>query len=457
MIEVRTKASERTEPRRTSAHVSWRQSVPLRMREGEGTIDTRSAAGNMAMQRLFCSGAIQAKLTISQPGDVFEREADEVAERVMQSAAAPSIQRKCATCAAGTPCPACEQGEMVQAKEASRRTPRIAAAAEAWIASLCGGGQPLPISVRAVFEPLFQRDFTRVRIHAGREASEAASSVQARAFTAGWNVAFAAGEYDPQGREGQRLLAHELTHVLQQDAENTARPISGNATGRESGPPPLSSPHTSALLPAGTIQRQAAKVQDVCGLREPLYGFDSIRNIRRSRLVAAGFTFCGPSDLMPSDPLGNYWERWVHPTQGVLHFQVHWKEEPPSEQKPGEEEPNEPDGIPEEETPSCATEATDEADWLEKWGIGLEVELGELWKMQRNKDPQIKPRLSDFYERMSQYDDKLDEAIARFPEWDENTDLTNPDCRDALDDAEGLILQLRKRFNETMVTPTGDF
>jgi hypothetical protein len=85
------------------------------------------------------------------------------------------------------------------------------------------------------------------------------------------------------------------------------------------------------------------------------------------------------------------------------------------------------------------------------------VELKELWKMQRNKDPQIKPRLSDFYERMSEYQDKLDEAIARFPEWDENTDLTNPDCRDALDDGEIRIMQLRKRFDETMVTPTGDF
>ena len=118
---------------------------------------------------------------------------------------------------------------------------------------------------------------------------------------------------------------------------------------------------------------------------------------------------------MPSDPLGNYWERWVHPTQGVLHFQVHWKEEPPSEQKPGPEPPEERPKEGPEEIPPCATEATDEADWLETWGNGLEVELKELWKMQRNKDPQIKPRLSDFYERMSEYQDKLDEAIARFP------------------------------------------
>ena len=439
----------------TSSRVTLRRSRPAASHL-ETLDDNPHAAGNLAIQSLIRSGAIRPKLAISQPGDIHEREADEVAEQVMRSAAVPSIQRRCAACAEGAPCPACEG---VQAKKAGGPVLHVATTAEASIASLRGGGQPLPTSVRAFFEPVFQRDFSRVRIHTGREASEAASAVQARAFTAGRDIVFGAGEYEPQSEEGRRLLAHELTHVLQQNPENTARPVSNTATEQGADPQPyrrqLSSPYTSASSAAGMIQRQAAKVQDVCGLREPLYGFDSIRNIRRSRLVAAGFTFCGPSDLMPSDPLGNYWERWVHPTQGVLHFQVHWKEEPPSEQKPGEA-PEPPEERP-EEVPPCATEATDEADWLETWGNGLEVELKELWKMQRNKDPQIKPRLSDFYERMSEYQDKLDEAIARFPEWDENTDLTNPDCRDALDDGEIRIMQLRKRFDETMVTPTGDF
>ncbi len=328
----------------------------------------------------------------------------------------------------------------------------MAATAEASIASLRGGGQPLPTSVRAFFEPVFQRDFSRVRIHTGREASEAAQAVQARAFTAGRDIVFGAGEYVPESREGQRLLAHELTHVLQQDADNASRGISDDTVGRNShvgwdqahahGQAPV----TSASSPPGSIQRQPEKLEDVCKLHQPLAGFEHIRSIPRSRLAAAGFTFCGPSDLMPTDPLGNYWERWVHPTQGVLHFQVHWEVEPAPEQKPGE--------APEPDVPaeSGATEATYQAEFLTAYEVQLEKELAKLWEMDRNKDPQLKARLIEFWKQESDLDDKLDEAIGRFSQWDENT---KPDELEALDAEELRIMQLRDRFQRLMVTPSG--
>ena len=413
------------------------------------------AAGNLAIQSLIRSGSIRPKLATSQPGDIHEREADEVAEQVMRSAAVPSIQRRCAACAEGAPCPACEG---VQAKKAGGPVLHVAATAEASIASLRGGGQPLPTSVRAFFEPVFQRDFSRVRIHTGREASEAAQAVQARAFTVGRDVAFAAGEYDPQSRDGQRLLAHELAHVLQQNPENTTPLVSNKVTHQESDTQPYRlqspSPYTSASSVVGTIQRQAEKTQDVCRLRQPLYGFNHIRSIPRSRLVAAGFTFCGPSDLMPTDPLGNYWERWVHPTQGVLHFQVHWKEEPAPEQKSGETpQPVAPaqgaQGI-----ASGAAEATYTAQFLAAYEAQLEKELAELWEMDRNKDPRLKARLIEFWKLESDLDDKLDEAIGRFSQWDENT---GPEELDALDAEELRIMQLRERFQRLMVTPSGGF
>lgn len=79
-------------------------------------------------------------------------------------------------------------------------------------------GQPLDGGTRARFEPLLGHDFSRVRIHTGPVADEAARAVGARAYTLGDDVVFAAGRYAPATAEGQRLLAHELTHVSQQAA-----------------------------------------------------------------------------------------------------------------------------------------------------------------------------------------------------------------------------------------------
>ena len=110
---------------------------------------------------------------------------------------------------------------------------------------------------------------------------------------------FGAGQYSPATAAGQRLLAHELTHVVQQ--------AYGGST------------------PA--LQRDVDKT---CNKHGPLYGWDNIRNISRERLRAAGFVFCGP-DRDFGDP--ELWERWVHPTKGVLHFQVKWKESPDEPEK----------------------------------------------------------------------------------------------------------------------------
>lgn len=78
------------------------------------------------------------------------------------------------------------------------------------------GGEPLPGSVRDFFEPRFGQDFSQVRVHADSQAEEAARAVQARAYTLGSHVVFGSGQYAPFTADGQRLLAHELTHVVQQ-------------------------------------------------------------------------------------------------------------------------------------------------------------------------------------------------------------------------------------------------
>jgi hypothetical protein len=87
---------------------------------------------------------------------------------------------------------------------------------ESQIESLKGGGQPLPENDRTFFEPRFGHDFSQVRVHTGTKAAESARAVNARAFTAGTDVVFGAGQYAPEAGKGRMIMARELTHVVQQ-------------------------------------------------------------------------------------------------------------------------------------------------------------------------------------------------------------------------------------------------
>jgi hypothetical protein len=108
---------------------------------------------------------------------------------------------------------------LMQAKLAN---PQPGAELEAALGSLEGRGEPLPDTARDDMEDRFGHDFSRVRIHADASAARLAGQVNARAFTIGRNVAFASREYAPNGTAGsRRLLAHELTHVIQQGDTGT--------------------------------------------------------------------------------------------------------------------------------------------------------------------------------------------------------------------------------------------
>ncbi|MCE8427110.1 MAG: DUF4157 domain-containing protein [Candidatus Methanoperedens sp.] len=188
--------------------------------------------GNQAVGRLLKSGALQAKLRIGQPGDIYEQEADRMAEQVMRMpepkvanetkvsnpAGNNSIQRKCLGCKNGTKIKKEEDEEKLQKKEASGSTHELTPELDSSIRVIRGGGQPLPESVRAFYEPRFGADFSEVRVHTGSYAAETAKSINARAFTVGNNIAFGGGQFVPGSQEGRKLLAHELTHTIQQGA-----------------------------------------------------------------------------------------------------------------------------------------------------------------------------------------------------------------------------------------------
>jgi hypothetical protein len=214
---------------------------------------------------------LQAQLTVSQPDDPYEREADRVANTVMRmpEPAAPAdaatpmqptplvaritplVQREAqdeeedivATqpLIQSLPASALEDGAEEEAGEANMsvqiaakallgqptggraQTPHVSPAVAANIQALEGGGSPLPQVTRAFFEPRFGVDFSQVRVHTDGRAAQTTSSINARAFTLGQNIAFGTGQYAPYSHAGRQVLAHELTHVVQQNGSQLQR------------------------------------------------------------------------------------------------------------------------------------------------------------------------------------------------------------------------------------------
>jgi Domain of unknown function (DUF4157) len=185
----------------------------------------RHLASSSPRERTGAAPAIQAKLTVDKPGDAHEQEADRVAREVTRRLDAPA--------------PAAGSSPVRRHASATPRGREVDAATEAALAGARGGGHPLPEQVRGPMERALGEDFGAVRVHADARANRLAGALSARAFTTGNDLFFKQGQYAPESRGGQELLAHELTHVVQQRG-------SGGRDGAA---------HT-ASLGAGTVQRK---------------------------------------------------------------------------------------------------------------------------------------------------------------------------------------------------------
>ena len=181
--------------------------------------------------------AVQAKLEMGRPGDAWEREADRVAEQVVGMGFVPPGAAPLPITRAGAGAGVVSRQEepeedeehrdgshpsRLSAKEVPGATLSIPAGVAAEIAALPGGGRPLDTQVRAFVEPRFGYDFGRVRVHTDERAARTTRAVGARAYAVGRDVVFAPGEYRPDTADGRRLLAHELTHVVQQGEQPRA-------------------------------------------------------------------------------------------------------------------------------------------------------------------------------------------------------------------------------------------
>lgn len=220
------------------------------------------SAQPMALPHRIGNMAIQAKLTVGAVNDPAEAEADRAADAVMNRGTV-EIQRA----SAGAPSAAAAEPDAVSTST------------EQSIQQARGGGQSLPSQVEEQMGGAFGADFSGVRVHTNPQADSLNQTLSARAFTTGSDIFFRQGEYQPGSSEGQRLLAHELTHVVQQGSAVARKPAAGG--------------HESACgCDTCTVQRQvtsdvgARTVQPSSASHESACGCDTC-NIQRKVVTSA--------------------------------------------------------------------------------------------------------------------------------------------------------------------------
>jgi hypothetical protein len=146
-------------------------------------------------------GILQAKLEVGAPDDAYEQEADRVADEILAAPSGNAIRNKAAP--------------LIQ-RLTSQTVGYKTTAPPSVESVLSGSGKSLDIELQQDMSQRFGQDFSEVRIHTGAAAEQSAQEINAHAYTVGRNIVFGAGQFAPNSQQGKRLLAHELTHVVQQ-------------------------------------------------------------------------------------------------------------------------------------------------------------------------------------------------------------------------------------------------
>lgn len=204
-------------------------------------LQLQRTAGNQAVQRLIKSRALQAKLKISKPNDIYEQEAERVADQVvgmqdlliksqsegekiraktLASEITPIVQRQSREEENNG-----EKGE-IRANESGNNS--LDKNLQNRLIQLKEEGSPLPEPTRAFMESRFGTDLSSVKVHKGSGAVELGREINALAFTSGKDIYFGENQYRPGTVRGDRLLAHEITHVVQQRGNSSQPGSSGH-------------------------------------------------------------------------------------------------------------------------------------------------------------------------------------------------------------------------------------
>lgn len=320
---------------------------------------------------------VQAKLQIGPVDDPFEREADRVADTVLRdphpSARAPTIaslsrvqraaehgpgcgcgdcvvqrhpghdhshdahgpsctcpqcahvQRKADAHAPGCPCHDCAA---VQRKPAADGSFSADPGLTARIQRLAGGGAPLPDAVRGDMEQRFDADFSGVRVHADGEAAALSRDLRAHAFTLGQHIAFAPGKYDPSSASGRWLLAHELTHTIQQTGVRALR--------RKAEAPEIHARHDPHLV----VQRHSTHEHYLLGTlkpeeiaRLPFLRAEVVKPKQKKGLKAQLL-----NDDLQDESFDSDLDKALHILTQEMDRLIKWQKEPPKDQLAAQDE-----------------------------------------------------------------------------------------------------------------------
>ncbi|AFY34119.1 DUF4157 domain-containing protein [Calothrix sp. PCC 7507] len=253
------------------------------------------------------SHIIQPQLTISSPEDRYEREANLVAEAVTRTPKS-SLRRETETDLPrkilpiqrlGSAVPQTlhrlsisalndeDQENLVQRQENSAHLPKSESGLTDYLHALDGSGQPLPTSVRNFFEPRFGYNFNQVQIHTDAHANKIAHQLNAQAFTTRQHIVFGTGQYAPETTAGQKLLAHELTHIVQQE---NALPITATTESNNQDTSQSATPTErvrGSVAPSSLIQRAFFQIPGIVDISPPIQAVVKIT----SALAAS----CSPS------------------------------------------------------------------------------------------------------------------------------------------------------------------
>ena len=187
-------------------------------------VSLKSVASGLLQPKCACGGAVgmsgecegcskkqrlglQTKLMINKPGDIYEQEADRIADQVLAVPSQDTVR--------DTPPP-------IQ-RLSGHSNGELDAAPASVGQTLASPGRPLEPTLRYDMEQRFGHNFSRVRVHSDAAAEQSARDVSANAYTVGSSIVFGAGRFAPGTTEGRRLIAHELTHVVQQSSTGRSR------------------------------------------------------------------------------------------------------------------------------------------------------------------------------------------------------------------------------------------
>ena len=178
--------------------------------------------GNQTVQRVFAEDheqsaeATPSNLRLNAIGDQYEQEADVVAKQVVRKISDSSFQKEIETINQDNTTKPAVQSKRVMADGNLREGGMISTNIAKQIEAARSGGEPLPVTQRIMMEQAFDADFRDVKIHKGEKANKLNQMLNARAFTTSKDIFFGEGEFQTNSITGNALLAHELTHVVQQ-------------------------------------------------------------------------------------------------------------------------------------------------------------------------------------------------------------------------------------------------